>query len=310
MAKKMGNTLSVSIVLPNWNGKHLLEKNLPLVIEAAPSAQIIVADDASSDGSVELVKQKFPLVSVVSTIRRQGFAGNVDSGVAKATGEIVVLLNTDVRPAKNFLAPLLQHFSDPTVAAVGCLEESHDADGVVMRGRGVARWTKGYFIHTKGEVTKSDTAWVAGGSGAYRRSIWNMLGGMDTIYNPFYWEDIDLSYQMQKAGYRILFEKKSIVGHYHEEGSIKSAFTPADVTRIAYRNQFIFIWKNLSDFDYWLAHCFWTPIRLLQAVIYGDFLMVEGYYGAIMKLVAIWSTRRRAARLWRRTDAETLPQSD
>jgi len=48
-------------------------------------------------------------------------------------------------------------------------------------------------------------------------------------------EDIDLSYQMQKAGYRILFEKKSIVGHYHEEGSIKSAFTPADVTRIAYR---------------------------------------------------------------------------
>jgi len=82
-----------------------LRKNLPLVIEAAPSAQIIVADDASSDGSVELVKQKFPLVSVVSTIRRQGFAGNVDSGVAKATGEIVVLLNTDVRPAKNFLAP-------------------------------------------------------------------------------------------------------------------------------------------------------------------------------------------------------------
>lgn len=307
---KIAKKLSVSIVVPNWNGEHLLAKNLPAVIAAAPVAEIIVADDASSDGSVGFIKEKFPHVVVVENKYQQGFAGNVNSGVAKATGDIVILLNTDVRPEKDFLLPLLTHFSDPNVAAVGCLEESHDPGEVVLRGRGVARWIKGYFIHTKGEVTKSDTAWVTGGSSAFRRSIWQELGGMDSIYNPFYWEDIDLSYQIQKAGYRIVFEKNSVVGHFHEEGKIKTSFTQSDVTRIAYRNQFMFHWKNISDLSLWVSHCFWTPVRLAQALVKGDMLMLQGYLWAITKLPSVWSSRQRAARHWRITDAVALPQSD
>ncbi len=310
MANSAKKSFTVSVILPNWNGEHLLAKNLPSVLEAAPTAEIIVADDASKDASVELLRKKFPSVIVIENKRQRGFAGNVNSGVARAKGDIVVLLNTDVRPNKGFLEPLLARFLDPHVAAVGCLEESHDLGGVILRGRGVARWIKGYFIHTKGEVTKSDTAWVAGGSSAFRKSVWNELGGMDTIYNPFYWEDIDLSYQMQKAGLRIVFERKSVVGHYHEEGKIKTSFTPSDITRIAYRNQFIFLWKNISDPGLWVAHCVWTPIRLVQALIQGDFLMLQGYFEAIMKLPAVWPSRKRASRHWRLTDAATLPQSD
>ena len=301
--------ISVSIVIPNWNGKDLLEKNVPSVIAASAGAEIIVSDDASVDGSVELLKKKFPQIRVVQNLTQQGFAGNVNSGVAKASGDIVILLNTDVRPEKGFLAPLLSHFADSSIAAVGCLEESHDPDGVVLRGRGVARWTRGYFIHAKGEITKSGTAWVSGGSAAYRRSVWQELGGMDTLYNPFYWEDIDLSYQMQKAGYRILFEKKSVVGHFHEEGKIKTTFTPKDVKRIVYRNQFMFLWKNMSDPGLWLAHCFWTPIRLLQALLRGDVVMLEGYAEAIIKLPAVWASRKRASTYWRITDMDSIPSS-
>ncbi len=298
--------ISLSIVIPNWNGKELLEKNLPSIIDAAPSAQIIVADDASVDGSVPLLREKFPDVLVVQNAVRQGFAGNVNSGVAQATGDIVMLLNTDVRPEKGFLTPLLSHFSDPDVAAVGCLEKSHDAGGIVLRGRGVARWTKGYFIHAKGDVNKQDTAWVSGGSAAYRRRVWQELGGMDTLYNPFYWEDIDLSYQILKAGYRIVFEKKSVVGHFHEEGKIKTSFSADDVKRIVYRNQFLFLWKNMSDVSLWCAHCFWTPVRLVQALFSGDFLMLAGYCLALIKLPAVWSSRRKASAHWRKTDAATL----
>lgn len=297
---------SVSIVLPNWNGKHLLEKNLPAVIAAAKGAQIIIADDASMDGSVAFVRNTYPTIHVIENKTQLGFSGNVNSGVAAARGDIVVLLNTDVKPDTEFLVPLLARFSDPHIAAVGCLEKSHEAEHIVLRGRGIARWEKGYFVHSRGEVDKTDTAWVTGGSAAFRRRIWNQFGGMDTLYNPFYWEDIDLSYNIRKAGYAVAFEPASVVHHFHEEGKIKTSYSKEDVKKIAYRNQYIFLWKNMSDADIVFAHCFWTPIRLMQALLTGETAMLEGYLLAIRKLPGIIMHRIRASRHWRKRDREII----
>lgn len=294
----------VSIVLPNWNGEALLAKNLPAVIAATKGAEIIVADDASTDGSVIMLKQKFPQVKIVANTTQRGFSGNVNSGVEKATGDIVILLNTDVRPTENFLATLLPHFDDPMVFAVGCLEKSHEHNGIVERGRGLARWERGYFIHSKGTIVSGETAWASGGSGAFRKSMWDAIGGMDTLYNPFYWEDIDISYTARKAGFRTLFEPKSIVEHFHDEGKIKMNFSSDDVKRIAYRNQYFFIWKNLSDFRILFLHIAWTPVRLLQALFYRDFMMIVGFVSAVVCLPRIVSSRRKAKRLWKKTDGE------
>src|SRR3989344_4521693 len=159
--------MQVSIVIPNWNGVYLMKKHLRAVSAAAPKAEIIVADDHSSDGSVEYLKKNFPKVRVVVRKLREGFAANVNAGVAIARGDIVVLLNTDVEPELGFLDPLVFRFKDSQVFAVGCLEKSPENGGIVLRGRGVARWEKGYYIHARGEVDKIDTAWVAGGSGAF-----------------------------------------------------------------------------------------------------------------------------------------------
>jgi len=298
------NKFSVSIVLPNWNGAHLLLKNLPYVLASAPEAEIIVADDRSSDESIELLKRKFPSIIRVENIKQQGFAGNVNSGVANAHGDIVVLLNTDVRPEKNFLSPLVARFLDPNVAAVGCMEKSYESDGIVLRGRGLAKWEKGFFIHKRGEVNKTDTAWVSGGSSAYRRSVWNELGGMDTMYNPFYWEDIDLSYQILKSGYTIMFEPKSVVGHFHEEGKIKTSYTPTQIKRIVYRNQFLFLWKNISDMNIWFDHCVWMPIRLIQAIFKGDVDMLYGYSMVFSKLRDIQLSRMKASSHWKIHDRD------
>lgn len=283
--------LSVSIVIPNWNGAELMKKHLPKVVAASEAAEIIVSDDASSDESIILLKDKFPAIRVVANKKQQGFAGNVNTGVAVAKGDIVVLLNTDVEPEKGFLTPLLKHFDDPNVFAVACLEKSYDPGGIVLRGRGEAKWRRGFYVHWRGEVDKPDTAWVSGGSGAFRRSMWNKLGGMDTLYNPFYWEDIDLSYRARKVGYKLVFEKKSVIGHYHEQGKIKSVFTPSDVKRIAYRNQFTFIWKNFSDPKEIMWHILLTPLRLLRAIFVGDFLMIEGYMLALLRLPRILLSR-------------------
>ncbi len=293
----------VSIVIPNWNGVYLMEKHLAQVIKSAPGAEVIVADDMSTDGSVEYVTSNFPGVKIVKRAIREGFAANVNSGVKAARGDVVILLNTDVEPEPGFLTPILRHFEDPFVFAVGCLEKSHEDGKEVLRGRGIAHWQKGYFIHSRGEVDRADTAWVSGGSGAFRKSMWNILGGMDTLYNPFYWEDIDLSYRARKAGWKTVFEARSVVHHWHEEGKIKREFTPADVKRIVYRNQFIFIWKNVTDLRIIFAHAFWTPIRLMQAIVRGDVLMIQGYLAALMRIPAIFNRRKKQKRLYRLTDS-------
>ncbi len=296
--------MRVSIVIPNWNGVHLMKKHLNSVLRACPGAQVIIADDMSTDDSVEYIKRNFLEVIVVERRTHDGFAANVNAGVARATGDIVVLLNTDVEPDRDFLPPLLSHFSDPDVFAAGCLEKSAEGDTIVLRGRGIAHWEKGYYIHSRGGIDRVSTAWVSGGSGAFRRSMWKELGGMDTLYNPFYWEDIDISYRARKAGWKTIFESKSIVHHYHEEGKIKREFAPSDVKRITYRNQFIFIWKNVTDTGILLTHLVWTPVRILQALARGDSLMAEGCFLAIVKLPVILSHRRTQRRLYKVSDRD------
>lgn len=294
----------VSIVIPNWNGAKLLKKHLPEVLLAAPEAEIIVVDDHSTDDSVRMLKRQFPEVRTIVKERNRGFSQSVNTGVMKSRGDVVVLLNTDVAPQKGFLAPLIRHFSDPSVFAVGCLEKNPERKGVVLRGRGIAHWQKGFYIHARGEVNTLDTAWVAGGSGAFRRTIWNTLGGLDTMYNPFYWEDIDISYRAVKAGYRIVFEPKSVVWHYHQKGAIKTQFQQHRIDRIAFRNQFLFIWKNVTDPRVFLAHLFWTPIRIVQQLLRGQTAILIGFVFALGRIGNVLEGRKSTLRLWKKTDRD------
>jgi GT2 family glycosyltransferase len=288
----MKQKFTVSIVIPNWNGKDLMAKHLRRVTECAPGAEIIVSDDASTDGSVGYLKKNFPEVIIVEKDIQDGFAGNANAGVAVAHGDIVFLLNTDVEPENGFLDPLLAHFNDPKVFAVGSMDRSPEQGKTILRGRGVATWNKGFYDHQRGEVDRSDTAWVSGGSGAFRRSYWEMLGGMDPLYNPFYWEDIDISYRAQQAGCKTIFEPKSVVDHYHEEGKIRRKYTPDEVRRIAYRNQFTFIWKN-AVLSQLLTHLIWAPYKIVKEITHGDRLILKGWFDAFIRFPAILAARKR-----------------
>lgn len=275
----------VSIVIPNWNGVELLKENLPSVLVAAKGVrEIIIVDDHSEDDSITMLQEKFPNILLVRKQKHEGFSSTVNVGVAKATGDIVILLNTDIQPESNFLAPLLSHFEDSKVFAVGCMDKSVEDGTVILRGRGEAVWKHGFYIHWRGEIDESDTAWVSCGSGAFQKDIWMKLGGLDTIFNPFYWEDIDLSYRARLAGYKLVFEPKSIVNHFHEEGMVKQKYSQEKIRVVAYRNQFLFIWKNYPNIQTLLSHCLWTPIRLLQTLVKGDYLMTLGFLQALIRL--------------------------
>lgn len=314
--------MNISIIIPNYNGEKLLRKNLPSVLEAVREykegkVEIIIPDDPSTDKSakiindfIEFVREKNITVRTISNKNRNeaGFSKNIHRGVSMATGDILILLNSDVRPHRDFLAPLLSHFSDPKTFAVACMDESRENGKSVLRGRGIGRFEKGFLMHREGKLDKTNTLWASGGSAAFRKSIWDKLRGFDILYNPFYWEDIDLSYRALKSGYTIIFEPKSVVIHEHEEGAIKNKFKPIQIQKIAYRNQFIFVWKNITDPIFILSHVFWLPYHLLNAARRRDKAFFVGFYFALLKFSQVIRERERAQKLFIISDKRVLKE--
>jgi GT2 family glycosyltransferase len=287
--------MTLSIVIPNYNGKHLLQKNLPYVFRECESLpmhinEIIIVDDASQDGSADWIegfchgRNDIPTrVIVLENHVNSGFSTTANKGILRATGDIVVLLNTDVRPQKGFLNATLPRFENPTLFGVGFMDKSIEGEKTVYRGRGVGWWEKGMYVHRKGAIDMPETSWISGGSCAIRRAAFLKLKGFNEIYNPFYWEDIDLSYRAVKAGYQLWFEQGSVVIHEHNDGAIRSGYSLQDITRIAYRNQIIFIWKNATVAQF-VSHLLWLPYHILNTMIRGDSLFLVGYAEAVARV--------------------------
>lgn len=289
--------MTISIVIPNFNGKHLLMKNLPVVFRECSRMkytirEIIIVDDASSDGSADWVegycqgRDDLPArIIVLENTSNLGFSSTVNKGVLRATGDIVVLLNTDVHPLKHFLNATMPRFENPALFGVGFMDKSIEGSKTVYRGCGVGWWERGMYVHRKGAIDNPHTSWISGGSCAIRRSIFLKLKGFNEVYNPFYWEDIDLSYRAVKAGYQLWFEQGSVVVHEHEEGAIKSLYSPHDVKRIAYRNQILFIWKNATVGQF-IQHLLWLPYHIVLTTLKGEVLFLVGYVDAVKRIVS------------------------
>ncbi len=303
--------MNVSIVIPNYNGARLLEKNLEKVFDAVNyykkgKVEIIIVDDASTDNSLDIIKDKN--VAIFKNEKNLGFSSTVNNGVKEAKEDILVLLNTDVVPEKGFLQPLISHFNDESVFAVGCMDKSIESGKTVLRGRGVGKLKRGFLVHKRGEIDKTNTLWVTGGSGAFRKSIWNKLGGFNEIYNPFYWEDIDLSYRAIKSGYKILFESKSVVVHEHEKGAIIEKFSSFKIKTIAYRNQFIFVWENATDISLQFLHVLWLPYHFLKAMLRGDAAFFLGFVKAFILIPKIIKSRLKSQKMFVKTDYEIVKE--
>ncbi|OGH33042.1 MAG: hypothetical protein A2953_00015 [Candidatus Levybacteria bacterium RIFCSPLOWO2_01_FULL_36_54] len=314
--------MNISIIIPNYNGEDLLKKNIPKVLDAAENykegvVEIIIIDDASIDRSVIYIKNQ--ISNIKDTYKKSkinlkifensvnlGFSSAVNKGVQNANGDILVLLNTDVAPDENFLKPLIDHFHDKSVFAVGCMDKSIENGKTVLRGRGIGKWKKGFLVHKRGEINKTNTLWVSGGSGAFRKSIWDKLGGFNELYSPFYWEDIDLSYRALKSEYKILFEPKSVVVHEHEKGTIKKKFSPSKIKTIAYRNQFIFVWENATDISLQFFHVIWLPYHFLKALIRLDIPFFIGFLRALILLPKIIVSSFKAQKMFVKSDKEVI----
>ncbi len=205
-------THAASVVIPNWNGRDLLEKYVPSVVAAMaghPDNEIIVVDNASADDSVAFLAANFPQVRVVPLPRNLGFGGGSNTGFQNAKNDIVVLLNSDMEVEPDFLAPLLNGFSHPSVFAVSCQIFFRDpAKHREETGLTQGWWENGGLRVTHRADPQVDRAfpcfYPGGGSGAYDRAKFLELGGFDHLFRPFYVEDTDLGMMAWKRGWRVL----------------------------------------------------------------------------------------------------------
>ncbi len=272
------DTSSVTIQILNWDGMHLLKESLPRVLEAASGHQVVVVDNGSRDGSIEFLQAHFPEVRIVALDRNYGFAVGNNRGFEHVRTDIVVLLNNDMLVERDFLKPLLEPFAASEVFAV--TSQIFFPDTSRRReetGNTRMRYERGMVYMWHEEIPEElerleviAVAWAGGGSCAIDRRRLAELGGFDELYDPFYVEDADLSYQAWKRGWKSLLVPASHVIHKHR-GTSRPRFGDDFVNRIVRRNHYLFVWKNLTDLGMFLGHLLQLPR------IHGSGIEREGF---------------------------------
>ncbi len=268
---------AATIVIPNWNGRELLEKYLPSVVEAVagnPANEIIVVDNGSTDGSADFVRETFPRVKVLALRENLGFGGGSNAGFRAASNDIVVLLNSDMRVAPDFLAPLLEGFSDPEVFAVSCQIFFSDPNKVREETGLTQGWWQDGQLRVRHRIDPAVNErfpcfYGGGGSCAYDREKFLQLGGFDPLLHPFYLEDTDLGYMAWKRGWKVLYQPRSIVFHEHR-GTIGKRFREQQIQAILKKNFLLFCWKNIHEWPRLVSHFVFTWAGAILTVLFGE----------------------------------------
>ena len=314
----------LSIVVTNWNGRVLLEKFLPSVIEAARGFQaafgqpseVLVADDAGTDDSEPWLRAQWPEVRFESGARRQGFAPTANRGVRAARFSLVYLVNNDVALTAATLPPLAEHFRDPHVfAATG---NAYDFATGVLRGAGQrGRFRRGFLgVHSRffvpsppGQMQPLVTLYATGGSSLFDRDKFIALGGFEEMLAPYGWEDVELSLRAWTQGFDVRYEPRS--GIWHQFSSTIGAHVSRRRAASTYeRNRLLTHWLHLDTHSQWASHALGVAVKLLTS----PFLGRTESWQAFAQAVALWSrVRMRRAQLGktqRHTLAEVLRKID
>lgn len=249
----------VAIVILNWNGAALMERFLPSVVRYSPEemAEVVVADNGSTDDSLALLAGKFPSVRVVRFDRNYGFAEGYNRALQQIDTPYAVLLNSDVEVTPGWLeAPLRRLDASPEVAAVQpklLAEQARDqfeyagAAGGFMDKYGYPFCRGRIFqeIETdRGQYdAEADILWATGACLFVRTEVYRAVGGLDAKFFA-HQEEIDMCWRMRARGYRLVCTPESVV--YHVGGGTLNAESPRK-TFLNFRNNLLMLYKNLPE---------------------------------------------------------------
>lgn len=286
-----------SVVISNWNGLRLLKECLPGVIEAIKHSgvehELIVIDDASQDDSVEFLKKEYPdEVRVIEMKENQGFAGVNNIGVAESKYDIVIPLNNDMIPNKDYFRYVLEHFDDEKVFAVSpkTIEEKGEDKPPKVRQSSGAKFKGGFWVDTERDSSPSLTA--LGGGMVVDKKKFMALGGFDKLYRPLYYEDTDLCYRAWKRGWTICYEPRAEI--YHKcTATMRSFFSRRRVSLMKRKNYYLFMWRNITDRKLIIQHFLALPFFLLGKLLSGKWLWITAFSRAARQMPEAFRKRKQ-----------------
>ncbi len=270
----------ISVIIPTYKNTELLLSHLQSNLPFLKDCEIIIVNDDPTVSIKERLKE-YGSLTLIENDMNLGFGESVNKGVNVAHGDFILLLNNDVGLQDDKFRTALKFFTeDPKLFAVSFAQIEKDSSIV---GKNTLYWQKGFIQHKKNNsLTAGINAWAEGGSCIIDKQKFIQLKGFDKLYSPFYWEDIDLSYRAWKAGFTITFDPKIVVVHHHES-TIGSYFNKNNIQEIAFRNQLIFIWKNINSSKLLFEHL----LYLFPAIIRGKLTYTRSFLQALSSFFAI-----------------------
>ena len=249
--------MKTAVVILNWNTKDFLEKFLPPLIESTEGldAEVIVADSASTDASMEMMSEKFPKIRQIRLEKNYGFTGGYNRALSLIDAEYYVLINSDIEVPKNWLSPLVEWMdTHPECGACGPkLHSWYDRDMFEYAGAAGGDLDRYGYPFCRGRVmskiekdtgqydTPANVLWVSGACLMVRSSLWNSLGGLDDRFFA-HMEEIDLCWRIQLSGFKVTIVPSSVV--YHIGGGTLPKKSPYKLF-LNYRNNLLMLENNL-----------------------------------------------------------------
>ncbi|MEX1011872.1 MAG: glycosyltransferase family 2 protein [Balneolaceae bacterium] len=291
---------SVSVIIVTWNALEHLQTFLPSVAATEyDNLEVLIADNASTDGSAEWVRENFPTFNVVTLMRNFGYCGGNNRAADHANGEILLFLNNDVRVEPGWLEPIIREFEDPNVAAVqpkilshtepGHFEYAGAAGGYLDR-MGYPFCRGRIFDHVERDTGQYDDRrpifWASGAALAIRKTCFMEAGRFDDTFE-FHMEEIDLCWRLWNRGQKVIYTPESRVFH------LGGGSLPSGSSRKAYfnfRNNLQMLWKNATT--EWLKSRFF--FRLLLDGVAAFHALATGHagvFGAIFRAHMRFYTR-------------------
>jgi len=305
-----GACADVAIVILNWNGENYLRRFLPGVLTYAEGARVIVADNASTDGSVELLARDFPTVELLLLERNLGFCEGYNAALAQVDSEYFVLLNSDVEVTLGWLSPL-RHLleTNPRVAAVQPKLLAHaDPTHFEYAGAGGGYLDRLAYPFCRGRLFDTlekdqgqyddarPVAWASGACLMVRRSAWQALGGLEPAFFA-HMEEIDFCWRLWNAGHEVWYHGASAVQHV---GGGTLPKTNPRKTYLNFRNGLALLYKNTAPAELCgamlqrLVLDGVAGLRFLAGGEFGNFWAVLRAHFSFYGKFGYWRARRAA----------------
>ena len=264
--------MKIAVVILNWNGASLLEEFLPSIVVHSPQAEVYVADNASTDGSVAFIKAHFPSVGIIQNEKNFGFAQGYNEALKHIDADIFALVNSDIEVTEGWLAPIINCFeSEPETAIIqpkildfknkSYFEYAGAAGGFIDKYG--YPFCRGRVFETveKDEGQYNDNCeifWASGACFFIRSAVFKEFNGFDESFFA-HQEEIDLCWRAFNKGYRAKYISESVV--YHVGGATLQSGHPRK-TFLNFRNSLLMLTKNLPTFSLF-------PILLMRLMLDG-----------------------------------------